>query len=149
MKEKKYIIIICAVVTLAVIAVVSWKFIAPRMTATTDAAVPNSLPAQIDPESIGKIVRDTATGKDFISNQIIVEFSTEISEETALEIIAGLGGKMQARFTAAPLFLVVVKDPGDGSASRAAVKKLISDKRVVRADMNFLTTKPVENGTVQ
>lgn len=96
----------------------------------------------IDPKTIGKLVRDSATGKDFISNQVIVEFKTEVSEEEALAIIAGVGGKMEQRFTAVPLFLIRVEDAGDGVLARSIVKKLLTDERVKRVDLNFLTTKP-------
>lgn len=99
-------------------------------------------PAPLDPKTIGKLVRDSATGKDFISNQVIVEFNTEISEEEALAVIAGVGGKMEQRFTAVPLFLIRVEDTGNGNLAREVVKKLTADKRVKRVDLNFLTTKP-------
>lgn len=121
-----------------------------KSTATpADAPQSTGLPPQVDPNTVGKVVKDSASGKDFISNQIIVEFNTDVTEETSLAIIASVGGKMEQRFTAVPLFLVRVEDQGDGSVARAAVKKLTADSRVKRADMNFLTTKPVDNGTAQ
>lgn len=101
-----------------------------------------NIPTPLDPKTIGKLVRDSATGKDFISNQVIVEFNTEISEEEALAVIAGVGGKMEQRFTAVPLFLIRVEDTGNGNLAREVVKKLTADKRVKRVDLNFLTTKP-------
>lgn len=126
-----------------------WGTYSQRTSTTSDIGVAGGLPPQIDPKTIGKVVKDAATGKDFISNQIIVEFNTDVTEETALAVIASVGGKMEQRFTAVPLFLVRVDDSGDGSVARTAVKKLEADPRVKRADLNFLTTKPVDNGAAQ
>ena len=72
----------------------------------------------VDPESIGKIVSDPATGKEFMSNQLIVEFEVSVTEEDSLALISRLGGRMLQRFTAVPLFLIEVKDAGDGVGAR-------------------------------
>ena len=126
-----------------------WNVYTKQVSVATDVGVKGGIPSQIDPKTIGKVVRDTATGKDFISNQIIVEFNTDVTEETALAVIASVGGKMEQRFTAVPLFLIRVEDGGDGSVARTVVKKLVADPRVKRVDLNFLTTKPADNGTAQ
>jgi hypothetical protein len=78
-----------------------------------------------------------------------VEFNADVSEESALAIIAGVGGKMEQRFTAVPLFLVRVEDKGDGVIARSVVRELTKDARIKKAELNFLTTKPVDNGTGQ
>ena len=148
MKEKKNIIIVAAVVAVAVVAFFGWKTYMSKGSSVV-ANVSANAPAPIDPKSIGKVVKDSTNGKDFISNQLIVEFNTEVTEEEALAVIAGFGGTMEQRFTAVPLFLVRVDDPGDGSLARAALKKFSADARVKRADLNFLTTKPAGNDTAK
>lgn len=107
---------------------------------TEPAAVAGSGVPPVDPASIGTIVKDEETGREFLSNQVIVEFTPEISEEAALEIIAKHGGKMLQRFTAAPVFLVQVADNGDGGNARATVRALRKDARVKNAELNYLTT---------
>lgn len=149
MKTKKNIIILLGVIAALGLSFLAWNMFFSNRAASPDTNLQANTPPQIDPKTIGKVVRDAASGKDFISNQLIVEFNTSVSEEEALAAIAAVGGKMEQRFTAVPLFLVRVEDNGDGSVTRAAVKKLIADQRVVRADMNFLTTKPVDNGSAQ
>ena len=148
MKEKKNIIITAAAVALMVVAFFGWKMYMPNGNSVSPLP-PINVPTPIDPKSIGKVVKDSVTGKDFISNQLIVEFNTEVTEEEALAVIAGFGGTMEQRFTAVPLFLVRVDDLGDGSLARAALKKFSADARVKRADLNFLTTKPAENVPAQ
>lgn len=97
---------------------------------------------QIDPASIGKIIKDPVSGKEFMSNQLIVEFKPEVSEQDSLAIIAAAGGKMLQRFTQAPLFLVQVTDSGDGSNTRKAVLSLRTNASVKSVDLNYLTTLP-------
>jgi hypothetical protein len=100
----------------------------------------------VDPSSIGKVVKDTETDREFISNQIIVEFTSGTSEEEALGIIAENDGKMLQRFTAVPMFLIQVKDDGDGKGARATVDEFKKNPKVKTAELNFLTTleDPVE-----
>ena len=98
-----------------------------------------SIPA-VDPASIGRVVKDPATGKEFMSNQIIVEFNATVAESDALTLISDEKGKMLQRFTKVPLFLVQIKDTGDGSGARKAILEFKKDTRVKNADLNFLTT---------
>lgn len=105
---------------------------------TQDLQVP-----AVDPTSIGKVITDKASGKEFISNQLIVEFVAGTTEDAANAIIASVGGKMVAHFTKAPVYLVQVEDSADGSIARTATTKIKGDSRVKSADLNFLTTAPV------
>lgn len=142
--EKKNLILGAGVV-LAVIIGIALNQKIFKTTESVSPISPASIPAPIDPKTIGKVVRDTVSGKDFISNQIIVEFNVTVSEEEALAVISGVGGKMEQRFTAVPLFLMRVDDAGDGVLARSVVKKLAADSRVKRAELNFLTTNKTAN----
>jgi hypothetical protein len=103
------------------------------------------LPA-IDPESVANIVKDPASGKEFVSNEVIVQFKPEVSEQEAITLIEGLGAKMKQRFTAAPIFLIQVKDPGDGTGNMKTVNALARDPRVFHVEPNYIMTieKPTE-----
>jgi hypothetical protein len=105
--------------------------------------LPAGLP-QIDPASIGKIVKDPKTGQEFMSNQIIVEFVAGTSEEEMVKSLDAAGAIPLSRFTASPVFLVIVDDiDGDGNKTRDAVAVLKKDPKVKNAELNFLTT--IEN----
>ena len=145
MQAKKNIIIAAAAAIVIVVALFVWKMSLPNDSGTAPHVRAN-VPAPMDTKSVGKVVRDSTTGKDFFSNQLIIEFNTNVTVEEALAVIASFGGKMEQRFTAVPLFLIHVEDPGDGSFARAALQKFSADARVKRADLNYLTTKP--NGNV-
>jgi hypothetical protein len=149
MKVKKHIILVVVIISTLLLGVVMWRVYGINDVKRAVSTAPTNLPPPVDPETIGKVVRDNASGRDFISNQIIVEFNADISEETALAIIARVGGKMEQRFTAVPLFLIRVDDNGDGVVARSVVRELSKDVRIKKAELNFLTTKPVENGTGQ
>ncbi len=149
MKVKKHIILVVVIISTLLLGVVLWRVYGINDVKRAVSTSPTNLPPPVDPETIGKVVRDNASGRDFISNQIIVEFNADISEETALAIIARVGGKMEQRFTAVPLFLIRVDDNGDGVVARSVVRELSKDVRIKKAELNFLTTKPVENGTGQ
>ena len=127
------------------VVVVGVFFIAHEAKAPVDlnAVTPSAtnLP-QIDPASIGKVIKDPASGKEFMSNQLIVEFQASVSEQDSLAIIAAAGGKMLQRFTQAPLFLVQVTDGGDGSNTRKSVTALKANASVKSVDLNYLTTLP-------
>ncbi|OGZ05658.1 MAG: hypothetical protein A2845_04860 [Candidatus Lloydbacteria bacterium RIFCSPHIGHO2_01_FULL_49_22] len=96
--------------------------------------------AAIDPESVEKMITDGTTGREYLSNQIIVEFLPGVSEQESLDSISAVGGKMLQRFTIAPLFLIRVKDTGDGRGSAVAIAALNADTKVKKADRNYLTT---------
>lgn len=118
---------------------------APSETTPATSSATN-LP-QRDSASIGKVIKDPASGKEFMSNEIIVEFQPEISEADSLSIISDAGGKMEKRFTLAPIFLVQVKDPGDGSVTRKVATTLRANQSVKSADLNYLTTLPTPTKT--
>ena len=114
-----------------------------------EAKAPELLPSKtgdtvpvIDPTSIGKVIKDKDSGKEFISNQIIVEFNPAVSEADALAIIGNHGGKMSQRFTLVSMFLVNVNDPGDGSVTHRVASELRALPEVKSADFNYLTTLP-------
>ncbi len=140
--------VIQVVVVLAVIAgifMIAHEAKAPSET-TTGSMNATNLP-EIDPASIGKIIKDPSTGKEFMSNQLIVLFQPSVSEQESLAIIAAAGGKMLQRFTQAPLFLVQVTDEGDGNNARKAVTTLKANASVKSVDLNYLTTMPTPTKT--
>lgn len=108
-------------------------------TLSSSAGIDATLPP-FDPMSAGKVVKDEATGREFLSNQIIVEFVPGTSEQAALDAIAEYGGTMLQRFTAVPMFLIRVNDDGDGVTTRKILDRLRGDARVKYAELNFLTT---------
>ena len=117
-----------------------------------EAKAPESLPLKagdtipvVDPASIGKVIKDKDSGKEFMSNQIIVEFNPAVSEADALTIIGNHGGKMNQRFTLVSMFLVNVNDPGDGSVARRVATEFRALPEVKSADLNYLTTLPANS----
>lgn len=105
-----------------------------------NAAVVTNTAPMINPASIGKIITDKASKREYVSNQVIVEFLTTVSADEANRIIDGVGGVMLQRFTAVPLFLIQVKDEGDGKGAKAAIEALRKNAEVKTADFNFMTT---------
>lgn len=97
----------------------------------------------VDPESVGSIIVERKTQKEYISNQIIVEFHPDVSEQESLDIINEVGGVMLQRFTLAPMFLIRVKDAGDGVGSANAIVKLNKNTKVKNAELNYLS--PLDN----
>ena len=139
--SKKQIIQLAAVfAVVAGIFFVAHEAKAPVETLSGNAS-PTNIP-KIDPASIGKIIKDPVSGKEFMSNQLIVEFQPSVSEQDSLAIIATVGGKMRERFTQAPLFLVQITDSGDGSNTEKAVTQLKANASVKSANLNYLTTLP-------
>lgn len=141
---KKHILRVVGVIVLGVLGYFGYQYYSEHGgVLTSDNSTPPvaGLP-QIDPASIGKVVTEKSTGKEFMSNQLIVEFTDGTTEADANGVIENLGGKMVAHFTLAPIYLVQVKDSGDGSGAQSALKKFQADKRVKKADLNYLTTAP-------
>lgn len=103
------------------------------------AVSPSGVPL-FDPESVGNVVRDSVTGREYLSNQVIVEFLPDVSEQESLNIISEVGGTMLQRFTIAPLFLIQVKDTGDGKGAARLIDALNTNTKVKKADRNYLTT---------
>jgi len=130
------------------VVVVVIFFVSGRMKSDTDVresiAISKNLPSSgvmaTDPELAGKVIKDKTTGREYLSNEVIVEFLPDISEQESLDIISAVGGKMLQRFTIAPLFLIRIKDVGDGSESASAIATLNANTKVKRADRNYLTT---------
>lgn len=112
----------------------------------SNGATPAGVPL-VDPESVNKVIKDAKTGREYVSNQIIVEFQPGISEQASLGIIDEVGGKMLQRFTIAPLFLVQVKDAGDGKGATKAIATLNKNASVKNADYNYLST--IKEGTAK
>lgn len=106
------------------------------------APLPPEVAALNDPESVSAIIKEAGTGREYISNQLIVEFESTVSEADALASIAAVSGKMMQRFTAVPLFLVQVKDSGDGAGLQKAKSALERDVRVKKVELNYLTSLP-------
>ena len=105
-----------------------------------DANLPALDAPVIDPAEIGSIVTEKRTGKDFVSNELIVEFLPSLSEQEALEIIESVGGKMIARTTARPVFYVrITEDKGDGLRTIDAVSRLESNSKIIHAELNYIT----------
>lgn len=106
------------------------------------APIPTELAALNDPESVSVVIKESGTDREYISNQLIVEFESTVSEADALKSIEAAGGKMMQRFTAVPLFLVQVKDPGDGTGLKKAKAVFERDARVKKVELNYLTSLP-------
>ncbi len=139
---KKNLLIVAVVGVL--IFVVARSANAPENTpSTSQPGVNTGVVPSVDLESVGKVVSDPETGREFMSNQIIVEFQPTVTEEESLQMLAEEGGTMLQRFTAAPVFLFQVKDSGDGKGARDIVATLKKDSRVKKVELNFLTT--IEN----
>jgi hypothetical protein len=99
-------------------------------------AIPPAL--QIDPHSVSKVVADKE-GKEYISNQIIIEFVPEINEGEAQNVISGIGGTLLERFTKVPLCLVRIPDYGDGVGAQNALRTLSGNSKVKKASLNYLS----------
>ncbi len=138
MPKKQVIQLVAVLAVVAGIFLIAHEAKAPAETLPVTTSATN-LP-RIDPASIGKIINDPASGKEFVYNQLIVEFYSSASEKDSLAIIAAAGGKMLQRFTQAPLFLVQVTDSGDGSNTRKAVLTLKANSSVKSVGLNYLTT---------
>jgi len=140
---KKYYVITGFVIVIIVAIVLGAKAVkAPEGAVPAKADTAEQDVVQTPPES-GSVVKEVGTGKEFISNQLIVEFDVDVSEEQALLIIEQTGGKMLARFTEAPLFLVQVEDTEDGSGAIGVRDKLNKVTGVKKAELNYLTAGTV------
>ena len=138
-KYKKPLSILGAVLVVVLVFFIAKEAKAPDSVTTQP---PSGVPT-IDLASIGTVMKD-ASGKEFISNQIIIEFKPEVSEADALAVIAAHGAKMDQRFTLVSLFLIHVSDPGDGSVTRKVMAELRTLPEVKTADLNYLTTLPAK-----
>lgn len=144
-KEKVRVLLVVALL----IAGVAYLYYPEILPGEERGVTPPISPApQIDPASVGKIVTDKETGKEFLSNQVIVEFAPEVLEEGALAIIAKHNGTMVAHFTKAPVYLVQVEDAGDGSGAKGALMLFQAEAQVKKAELNFLTVG-TQSGTLQ
>ncbi len=138
-KYKKPLSILGALVVVVLVLFIAKEAKAPE---SVTPPAPSGVPA-VDPSAIGKVIKDSS-GKEYMSNQIIVEFKPEVQEADALAIIAAHGGKMDQRFTLVSLFLIHVTDPGDGSVTRKVMTELRALPEVKTADLNYLTTLPAK-----
>jgi|GEM_PF-4990157 len=93
-----------------------------------------------DPESVALVVKDEKTNQEYLSNQLIVEFMSDTTEEESLRIVESAGGLMLQRFTLAPIFLIQVKDSGDGVVAKKIKSTLMQNPQVKKVEFNFLTT---------
>ncbi len=136
-RYKKPLSIIGAILGVALVFFIAKEAKAPE-------TVPPKAPTrvlEVDPASIGVVIKDSSD-KEYMSNQIIVEFKPEVPEADALAIIANHGATMDQRFTLVSLFLIHVTDPGDGSVTRKVMAELRLLPQVKTADLNYLTTLP-------
>ena len=136
-KYKKPLSLLGALLGVIVVFFIAKEAKAPEFVTTK---APTRVP-QVDPSSIGVVIKDSSD-KEYMSNQIIVEFKPEVPEADALAIIANHGAKMDQRFTLVSLFLIHVTDPGDGSLTRKVMAELRLLPQVKTADLNYLTTLP-------
>jgi hypothetical protein len=93
--------------------------------------------------SIGAVVLDEGTGREFISNQIMVGFKGGVSYADICGLILKLDGRVMQRFTNVPLFLIEVPDAGDGEIARRAVRKFLDSDIVDDASLNYLDVPTV------
>lgn len=104
------------------------------------SGVSSSLIPATDSAFTGTVILEKETGKEFMSNQIIVEFDPGTTPEIAASTIEGAGAKVVAHFTQAPVYLVAAPDKGDGSITKEVLKKLSTGEGVKKAELNYLTT---------
>ncbi len=140
--KNRFTILIVVLVLVAGFYLLRKDVAGPNMNANVSAALPPEVAALTDPESVGVIIKEESSGREYISNQLIVEFESTVTEADALQAIAAVSGKMLQRFTAVPLFLVQVKDPGDGTGLRKAQAAFAKDARVKKVEPNYLTSLP-------
>ena len=138
-KYKKPLSILGAILVAVLVFLIAKEAKAPEFVAPK--AQPG-VPA-VEPVSIGKVIKDSS-GKEYMSNQIIVEFKPEVPEADALAIIANHGAKMDQRFTLVSLFQIHVTDPGDGSVTHKVMAELRALPEVESVNLNYLTTLPAK-----
>lgn len=143
----KIISIVLLVVLVAVSCVVYSKTMyTPKRTSTLPiSTMPENVPAT-NQFPIGKVVKEGASGKEYISNELILGFKQGVSNQDMLNVIEGVGGKEMQHFTNVPLFLIYIPDTGDGAATLRAIEKLKKDSRVDDATLNYLTSPSPSRG---
>lgn len=90
------------------------------------------------PRFAPKIVTDEETGRQFVSNSIIVGFSKGVAVADICELIRNQNGRVMQRFTNVPLFLIEVPDEGDGEVARRTVRRFRESDIVDDAMLNYL-----------
>lgn len=138
-KSKPIIIVVLVCIALALALHFFFDVFSSKPTPAANPIVTAGQVPPIDPQSIGKIVVEPGTGKQFMSNQIILGFKAGVSVEEIQKTIDIVDGKMLQRFTSVPLFLVQVPDEGDGSKAIAAVEKLKKNPNLDDVGLNYLT----------
>ena len=138
-KNKKNIGIVAGLLLVLVVSFIVKEIKAPGLAVSRkgDSGAP-----VVNMPVAGKIIKEKGSGKEFMSNQLIVEFKPDVTEAAALAIISLHGGKMLQRFTLAPVFLVQVDDTVDGSVARKVVAELSKLTEVKSAGLNYFTTIP-------
>lgn len=90
------------------------------------------------PRYASKIIQDPETGREFVSNNVIVGFKAGVAIADICQLILEQHGRVMQRFTNVPLFLVEVPDEGDGEVARRTVKRFLQSDIVDDAVLNFL-----------
>lgn len=90
------------------------------------------------PRFTAKIIMDDETGRQFVSNNVIVGFSQGVAMADICQLILEQNGRVMQRFTNVPLFLVEVPDEGDGEVARRIAKRFLASDIVDDATLNFL-----------
>ncbi len=135
LKRTAYIVRIAGVVVvIAIVALFARKVLAPEKMLPPATPLPPGVPGKV----VGSVVQEEGTGKEFISNQVIIGFAAGVSETDAAELIKSIDGTVLERFTNVPLFKVEVPDSKDGSIAKGTVAQLLKDKRVDDATLNYL-----------
>jgi hypothetical protein len=92
------------------------------------------------PRFASKFVEEPETGRQFVSNNVIVGFSEGVPLEDICRLIHEQDGRVVQRFTNVPLFLIEIPDEGDGEVARRTVKRFLQSNIVDDAMLNYLTT---------
>jgi hypothetical protein len=90
------------------------------------------------PRFASKIIQDPETGRDFISNTVIVGFSKGVSMADICQLIHDQDGMVVQRFTNVPLFLIEVPDKGDGEVARRTLRRFLDSGIVDDALLNYV-----------
>lgn len=85
-----------------------------------------------------KIIQDPETGRDFVSNNVIVGFGEGVSMENICQLILDQDGRVAQRFTNVPLFLIEVPDEGDGEVARRTMRRFLDSDIVDDAVLNYV-----------
>lgn len=84
-------------------------------------------------------VASDESGKQFISNQVIIQFKIGTPLAEIQRVFENISARELQHFTDSPLFLLEVPDTGAGREAVQIVAKLQGDPRIEFVGLNYLT----------